>query len=42
MDTDKKNIYSLIADIRYIINNGKQSINSENLKKFTASLQKKL
>ena len=40
MDTDKKTIYSLIADIRYIINNGKQSIDSENLKKFTASLTK--
>ena len=40
MITDKKTIYSLVPDIRHIITNGKPSIDSENLKKFTASLTK--
>ena len=40
MITDKKTIYSLVPDIRHIITNGKPSIDSEYLKKFTASLTK--
>ena len=38
MNTTEKNIYSLVPDIRNIITHGKDTVDSKNLKKFTASL----
>mgnify|MGYP003108473895 FL=1 len=40
MNTTEKSIYSLIPDIRDVIVNGKKTINSDNLKKFTTSITK--